>query len=157
MSGVHSDSATVAYLRRALLAILMLGLAGLEAELLLLKHFEDWKQWTPIVLMGVALIIVIWQALRPSRASLRSLQAAMAGFAASGAAGVFLHYRGNVEWELERTPGIAGAELVRMALMGATPTLAPGAMLQLGLIGLLYAFRHPILGAEPSTSSEKKQ
>ena len=30
-------------------------------------------------------------------------------------------------------------------LTGATPALAPGAMVQLGLIGLAYTFRHPAL------------
>jgi len=30
--------------------------------------------------------------------------------------------------------------LFREAMMGATPALAPGAMIQIGLIGLLYAF-----------------
>jgi hypothetical protein len=64
----------------------------------------------------------------------------MIAFILSGAAGVLLHFRGNVEWERERTPGIGGSSLVRQALMGATPTLAPGTMLQLGLVGLIYSY-----------------
>ena len=31
---------------------------------------------------------------------------------------------------------------------GATPTLAPGAMVELGLLGLAYTYRHPALGSE---------
>jgi hypothetical protein len=42
-------------------------------------------------------------------------------------------------------PSLTGFELFREAISGATPTLAPGAMLHLGLLGLLYTFRHPAL------------
>jgi hypothetical protein len=38
-----------------------------------------------------------------------------------------------------------GFELFRDAMMGATPALAPGSMTQLGLLGLIYAYRHPRL------------
>ena len=37
------------------------------------------------------------------------------------------------------------AKLVWKALRGATPALAPGALAQLGLLGLLYTYRHPAL------------
>jgi hypothetical protein len=53
--------------------------------------------------------------------------------------GTFLHYRGNVEFELELTPGIRGLALFREAITGATPALAPGAMIVVGLVGLAYA------------------
>ena len=36
--------------RRILLAILLLGVAGIIAELLLLGHDEDFYQWIPIAL-----------------------------------------------------------------------------------------------------------
>jgi hypothetical protein len=58
----------------------------------------------------------------------------------SGLLGVFLHYRGNVEFELEHNPRATGWALFREAMMGATPALAPGVMVQIGLLGLLYAF-----------------
>jgi hypothetical protein len=54
--------------------------------------------------------------------------------------GVFLHYRGNVEFELEQSPRATRWALFREAMMGATPALAPGVMVQIGLLGLLYAF-----------------
>ena len=59
--------------------------------------------------------------------------------------GIFLHYRANVEWELETTPTMHGMELFREAITGSLPLLAPGAMLQLGLLGLLWSHRHPAL------------
>ena len=57
--------------------------------------------------------------------------------------GVILHYRGNAEFELEMTPALGGLALMKAAILGATPLLAPGTMSLLGIIGLLYTWRHP--------------
>ena len=143
-------------MRRVLLVILVLGLIGSEVELLLLKHTDGFWQLLPLLLMGVALLLLGWHAIAPGPASLRALQVLMGMFLLSGIAGVLLHYRGNVEWELERMPGTGGWALFKSAIMGATPSLAPGTMLQLGLVGLLYTYRHPKgkqAGPEPSTES----
>jgi hypothetical protein len=40
-------------------------------------------------------------------------------------------------------PDLAGWKLFKDSMMGATPALAPGAMLQIGLVGLAWTFRHP--------------
>ena len=143
MSDAPDESTLVRFIRRALLAILVVGIVGTGVELLLLKHTEDFWQWAPLALMALALVALAWQGIRPGPASLRAVQGTMWLFVLSGAIGVFLHYRGNVAWELESMPGIGGLELFKKAIMGATPTLAPGTMLQLGLVGLLYAYRHP--------------
>ena len=66
-------------------------------------------------------------------------------FLVIGILGVFLHLKGNVEFALERNPSLSGASLAWKALRGATPALAPGALAQLGLIGLLFTYRHPAL------------
>ena len=137
MNGTQRATAVV---RRGLLAILVLGLVGTEIELFLLKHTEGFWQIAPLALIGAGIVVTIWCALTESAASLRTLDVVMAAFILSGAVGVLLHYQGNVEWERERTPGVGGSSLVRQALMGATPTLAPGTMLQLGLVGLLYGY-----------------
>jgi hypothetical protein len=63
----------------------------------------------------------------------------------AGCVGLVLHYKGNVEFELEMYPSMAGGELVWKALTGATPALAPGTMVQLGLVGLAFTYRHPAL------------
>lgn len=145
------DSVPAGLLRRALLGVLALGLAGTLAELLLLGHWDDAWQWVPLVLLGAGLAAVAWHALERGPASLRLLRGVMAASVAAGLLGVVLHYRGNAEFELERVPELAGWPLFREAMTGATPALAPGAMVQLGLLGLLYAFRHPALarGASP--------
>ena len=131
-------------LRPLQLALVAIGAAGLEVELLLLEHFESVLQWTPLVLLGGVLVAagLVWR--RPSSSTVRFFQAVMLLCVAAGMVGVFLHYRGNVEFELEREP-IHGLRLFWESIRGATPALAPGAMAQLGLLGLVYSYRHPAL------------
>ena len=134
-----------AVLRRLLLVVVVLGALGLEAELLLLEHYESAWQFTPLVLLAVVPVsaLLVWR--RPSPATVRFFQAVMVLCVAAGAVGVFLHYDGNVEFELERDPSARGLVLLWRSLTGATPALAPGALAQLGLLGLVYTFRHPAL------------
>ena len=131
--------------RRALLAILAFGLVGTEVELFLLKHTDGFWQMVPVVVMGASLLVVLWTGLKPDFGSIWTLRVVMGVFLIAGAIGVVQHFTGNVGYEKESNPGLAGAELYKLAAMGSTPLLAPGAMLQLGLIGLLFTYRHPAL------------
>jgi hypothetical protein len=140
-----TPATTDSLIRRGLLAVLVLGLVGTGVELLLLKHVDGFWQVAPVVAIAAATLNVVWVAMTKSAASLRVLQAIMLVFLISGIIGVYLHFDTNVLDERESNPSLVGAELYKMALMGATPTLAPGTMIQLGLVGLLFAFRHPSL------------
>lgn len=140
-------------LRTLLLITLIVSLVGTIAELLLLEHFEDAWQWAPIVLLAAALVTLGWHGLDRGAASLNVLRVLMVLCIASGALGVFLHYRGNVEFELEMYPDLSGWKLFKDVMMGATPALAPGAMVQIGLVGLAWMFRHPALKPDASTKS----
>jgi len=132
--------------RRILLAILLLGLAGITAELLLLNHIEDFYQLIPVLLSGGAALAAALITLRPSRGTVRLFQAVMGLLLLSGAIGVVLHFQVTMEFQLEMDPALAGWALFRKAIVAkAPPALAPGAMTQLGLIGLAYTFRHPAL------------
>ncbi len=148
MKGAGKPDSTMRRVRQALAFILVLGMAGTGLELLLLRHTEDFWQLSPIVLIGAAGLVMVWHAVAPGRFSVRALQMVMGIFLLSGIVGVILHYRGNVEWELERLPGTGGLELFKAAMMGATPSLAPGTMAVLGLLGLLFTYRHPALRRE---------
>ena len=134
-------------LRRLLLALILLGMLGLMVELLLLEHFEDVLQWVPLAALGigVALALAVWA--RPGPGTLRPFQALSALYVAAGVLGVYLHLRGNLEFERESDASLRGLPLLWEALHGATPALAPGALAQLGLLGLLLAYRHPALRA----------
>lgn len=125
---------------RGLVWLLLFGLAGLEVELVLLRHTDGVWQLLPLVLMGATLLVMVWYMRSRMRAAVRVLQGAMWLFIASGVAGTVLHYQGNVVYESESNPGLAGRELYQAAVQGSTPTLAPGAMIQLGLLGLIVAY-----------------
>jgi hypothetical protein len=144
--------------RILVMVILVAGVAGTLVELLLLGHYEDNWQLIPLVLGALFLLIMLWHWRAPSR---RTVQGAriIAGLATlSAAVGIYLHYQANVEWELETTPELHGLELFREAVTGALPLLAPGTMLQLGLLGLLWTHRHPLLATTatgaPDTSED---
>lgn len=137
------ESGLVVTIRRILLGTLLLSLTGTVSELLLLEHFEDAWQWTPIVLIGSTLLSLGWFSLAKGAGSLNVFRSIMVLCLVSGIVGVALHYKGNVEFELEMYPDMSGWKLFKETMMGATPALAPGAMAQIGLIGLAWAFRHP--------------
>ena len=137
------DAPPVTIIRTLLLATLLLSLVGTGAELLLLEHFEDVWQWTPIVMIGTAFVVLATHGLAGGPATLNVFRGLMVLFLVSGALGILLHYRGNVEFELEMYPDLSGWKLFKETMMGATPALAPGAMAQIGLVGLAWSFRHP--------------
>ena len=134
-----------ASLRQLLLLLLFIGILGLEVELALLRHAESFTQWMPHVSLFIGLLITAAVYFRPSAATLRAFQLVMLLFLVVGLLGVILHLKGNIEFALERNPSLSGASLAWKALRGATPALAPGALAQLGLLGLLFTYRHPAL------------
>lgn len=143
MSGVgdpRSSDTVLAIVRRVILVILLLAMGGIVVELLLLEHFEDVWQLIPLVLLLLGLAVLGWHARAASASSSRALRTLMTLCVLSGLLGVFLHYRGNEEFEREQNSRATRWSLFREAIMGATPALAPGVMIQIGLLGLLYAF-----------------
>lgn len=136
----RSSDAILAVARRVILLVLLLAMGGISVELLLLEHVADVWQLIPLCLLVIGITVVAWHARAPSSWSARMLRALMMLFVLSGLLGVFLHYRGNAEFELEQNPRATRWVLFREAMMGATPALAPGVMIQIGLLGLLYGF-----------------
>ena len=140
-----SESPTLAIIRRVLLGILLIGMAGTTIELLLLKHVAEATQLIPVVLLGVAFVTVAWHARRPTAGSLMTVQIIMVLFVAAGLIGMVLHYQANVEFQLEIDRSLSGMPLFWKAVAAkAPPALAPGSMSQLGLIGLAYSYRYPV-------------
>ncbi len=141
--GIPRDDAVT--LRRLVLVVLTIGIVGVGLELILLEHMEDNWQWVPIVLLAAALPVSIWLILSPGFANVRAYQVLMGLFVLSGFTGQWLHYQGNVEFELEMYPSREGLELIWEALGGAYPSLAPGTMTLIGLLGMVACLRHPAL------------
>ena len=140
--------------RRILLAILVVGICGISVELWLLAHTEDIYMLIPLILAAAGLVMSAAVALRPSAGAIRCFQAVMVLFLISGIVGMWLHFQVNMEFQVEMDPALAGMALFRKAIVAKTPpALAPGAMIQLGLIGLAYTFRHP--AAAPQSGAGK--
>ena len=141
---------TVVLLRQALLLILIVSLVGSGIELLLLHHTDGIWQLLPLLLIALAFGVLAWFGLSRSSASIRTLQVVMLLCLASGAVGLVQHFSGNLVYASESNPSLSGMALYKEALFGSTPTLAPGTMIQVGLLGLAFAFRHPSLrGPDP--------
>jgi len=148
----YDDVRTVSLIRAMLLTIFILGSVGSGAELLLLNHFESLLQWIPSLLILLSFVVLGWHAVRRTPASTRAIQGAMIAFIAAGLAGFYFHYQGSAEFKLESNPSLAGWQLFWEAIRGkAPPALAPGVMIQLGLVGLAYTYRHPALLASTKT------
>jgi len=131
-------------LRQLLLALLAFGLIGVGVELILLEHYEDAPMFVPFAALAVGLAAVVLHATTGTAATARVLQAAMAALILSGLAGVVLHYRGSLEFQVDMDPTLSRWALFWKVLhMKAPPTLAPGVMVQLGLLGLASTYRHP--------------
>jgi len=128
--------------RRWILFILVAGLTGSGVELLLIEHYEEAWQLIPLVLVAASLGVIGWHLGSGSQASVRVLQAMMMLCVAAGALGVALHFRGAADFQLEIDPTISRSILVQKVMRAkAPPVLAPGVMIQLGLLGLVYAHR----------------
>jgi hypothetical protein len=146
-SQARADSAgadRLGLLRWWILAILVLGLAGTVTELVLLEHYEQPLQFVPLVLIVAAVSVLWWELRRHDLASRRATQIVMALFVLAGFVGFAAHFRGAAEYQLELNPDMSNWELLEKILRAkAPPLLAPGMMLQLGLLGLAYVFSDP--------------
>jgi hypothetical protein len=128
-------------IRRVIVAVLMLGMGGLLAELALIAHYEDVTQWIPIALLAAGLV-VLGADLVLERGWIQLLmQLTMALLVAAGLLGVYFHFQGSREFQMEMDPQMRGTTLVWHVLRAKSPpTLAPGSMVQLGILGLGYAY-----------------
>jgi hypothetical protein len=142
-----SKTSAIPPLRRVLLVVFFVGTIGAAADLFLLEHFEDKLQLIPLALLGLAVVVLVWHVIHRGPASVRAVQIVMILFVIAGMTGLVLHYQGSVEFQVEVNPDLSGMELFSKAIRAkAPPALGPGAMINLGLLGLAYAYRHPILG-----------
>ncbi len=121
------ESEPLKSLRRGMLGLVGLGTVGVCVELVVLEHYTDWNQLIPLVVAGMGLLAASWTALAPGLTGLRVWQFTMLLFVGTGITGITMHYD-------------VVSETVN------PPLLAPGLFVQLGLLGLLYTFRHPSAG-----------
>jgi hypothetical protein len=146
------DVATV--LRRGILALAALGIAGTTVELVFLRHWDGRTQlivWPAMILLAVALWVI---GRHPSPGRIRG--ARILSFAVLGIAalGILLHVHANLEAApldaaYEATwSGVPVLEQWWLAItggVGPAPTLAPGALAEIALAVLLATVAHPVL------------
>jgi len=143
---MEEPSRTMPILRWLMLSLFGFGLTGTAVDLLLLGHYESGAQIIPLALIGTTMAITLWHIFHRGRASLRTFQGLMILMAAVSLLGMYFHFRGNREFQLEITPSLGGWPLfLKIIRAHAPPAMAPGALLQLALLGLLYCYRHPAL------------
>ena len=94
----------------------MIGLFGTGGELLLIGHTDGYQQWIPIVLMAFSVVVLFihWFFFKPL--TVRLFQLTMVMFVLSSLVGIWLHYQGNLEFELEMYPASRGFELFKQSV-----------------------------------------
>jgi hypothetical protein len=141
------DPVVLPALRRLLLGLVVVVMLGTVVDLLLLEHYEEVWQWMPLVMLGAALAVAAWAAIAGTARAVLAFRIAMTFVVVTGLLGVFMHFSGSREFQIEMDPALTGwALFVKVMRAKAPPTLAPAAMVQAGLFGLLYTWRHPALG-----------
>jgi len=123
-------------MQRLLRVVLVLGMAGTLAELILLEHTDDYWQKLPLALLAAGIVVVVGHGFSPGRLTRMIVAVCMVLFLAAGSIGLYQHVAGNREFELEINASRHGWELTWDTLKGATPALAPGTLIYLGLLGL---------------------
>ena len=84
---------TLEHFRRFLLVVILLGLLGMEVELLIEGHTDTILHWIPILLIALAVWLLVWLATANRSGSLRAWQVLMLAFVLSGFVGTGLHWR----------------------------------------------------------------
>jgi uncharacterized protein YneF (UPF0154 family) len=131
-------------LRRLILVLLTFGLLSTLVDLFGLGHHEESWQIVPIVFLATALLVIVWHVIAGGPNSLLVFRMLMPLFLLVGLIGVVQHARGSMEFQLETNPALSGWPLIRKILNSkAPPVMAPGIMVQLGLLGIIYGYRHP--------------
>ena len=145
MHKIMAEKNIIEWVRTLILGVFLFSILGTGTELLLLEHTEDAWMWTPLVLMGSSVVLMLVYGISKNAWVIKLFRGLMLLFLISGFLGIWFHFKGNMEFEQEMYPSMKGWELFTETMQGATPALAPGTMIQLGLIGLIYTLKHPVL------------
>jgi hypothetical protein len=147
---------TLHVLRLFLLLVFCLGALGAIADLLLIGHVADPWQLVPVILLGLSLVIAGWSAGAGNGVSIWAFRTIAVLLVLSGGVGFWLHHTANIEFAQEVDPALAGFDLFWKAIQGQSPpTLAPGTVIQLGLLALAYTYRHPAVAGSHAAGPTK--
>ena len=133
-------------MRRLILLLLVVAMLGTGTDLMLLDHHEGVWQIVPLVAIALGVGSAVAVAVNGGHGAVAAMRIVMGLFIVAGFLGIGLHYLGNREFQREMDPNQQGWELfVKVITAKAPPALAPAAMIQMGLLGLLFTYQHPAL------------
>lgn len=135
----HQKTEKRSRLKLLITVTILFMMSGTIIELFLLKHFEDTKQMIPIICIALSMLMMLILIFRNNKILVKGFQILMLISALTGLYGSYLHLSANYEFELEMRPSMKGWELFAESMTGAFPTLAPGSMIVLALLGYTYS------------------
>ncbi|SHF48829.1 hypothetical protein SAMN05443144_10970 [Fodinibius roseus] len=140
-----SISSAEQQLRSFLFGVAAFIFIGTVAELYLLEHFEETRQWIPIILSvaGSTLCTAAWW--KPNRTLYWGIRWLMGLIALASLYGMYLHFMGNYEFTLEINPSFSATEAIWPAIKGSYPLLAPGILFLGAILALAATYRHPVM------------
>ena len=142
-------------LRHLALAVAAFVTLVTPVELVFAEHYDEPAQFIPFVMVALTLLAILLVYRTPSATLLRLFRGLMGLLFVVSVVGVFFHLRGNLEVIREIHPETSGWPLVWKVLSGAAPALAPRLLAQVGLLGLIYTYRHPALTAQDGVGSSR--
>ena len=153
----RTSSGAEALLRRSLLVVAALAVAGTAIELAMLRHWKSGWQLVPWAALVALLVAIGLLSLRPSRGVVRLARGVAVVVALSALVGVYQHVEGNYEsgpldyrytesWDSMSEGARWWAALSKT--VGPAPPIAPGVLAQASLALLLSTIRHPTLRAD---------
>jgi hypothetical protein len=146
---------TLARLRRLVAGLTVLGLLAVAVELWLIEHVTSASQLVPVVVLPVAAALLVPLAIGMEPPNALALRAMLGLVVAAGLFGVALHLYESWEFQAEIDPSLGAAARAWAALRAQSPpSLAPGQIALLGLLGL--AATSGLSPAGPSSVSNKE-
>ena len=143
-----SPAEVLSRLRRFLLVFSVLLLGGSLVELFLVEHTEDAVQLIPFALCGLGALSALAALFKPGRATRLALRVCMLLVVAGSLFGVYEHVSHNFEFQKEVNPNATTGEMVRGALGGGNPLLAPGILAAAAVLALAATYRQETVDAE---------
>ena len=140
-----AETQTLRVVRLFILAAVAVALIVTEAELLFVGHTASNNgQVIAVVLVAAGLIVTTWHAVARNTPSIVVFRFAMYLFLVFGVDGILTHYHAAIQAVLKSQPALAGLPLLDAVLSGNIPLVAPGMLIQIGLLGLIYTFDNPL-------------
>lgn len=116
---------------------------GTAADLALMGHFGSLPQYLPFLLCALGIAAAVVGARKPAKNGRRFIWAVSGAITLGALFGLWEHIEHNYLFEAEIRPNAVLVELLREAIQGASPVLAPGALLVVSVMLALALWDSP--------------